>query len=260
MINPINYLFKYYSKPFATLNWQYTSICEIGKIIKSLKFKNTSGYNGISNRIIKLSSPFIISPLTYISNAALSSGVFPDRLKYAIVKPIFKKGSKQDISNYRSMSLLTSFSKVFEKLIYNRLYTHIETNSILVQEQYGFRMQHLTEHAAFSLVNSILMAANNNQIFVGIFCDLQKDFDCVNHKILLEKLQFYGIYGKFKALIESYLTNRYQILTLNKIDYNNNSSKWVRINCSVPQGSILGPLFFLIYINVLPTIIIKIIM
>ena len=195
--------------------------------------------------------------MTYICNAALSSGVFPDRLKYAIVKPIFKKGSEQAISNYRPISLLTSFSKVFEKLIYNRLYTHIETNNILVQEKFGFRVQHSTEHAAFSLINSILMAVNNNQIFGGIFCDIQKSFDCVNDKILLEKLQFYGIYGKFKALIESYLTNRYQILTLIKIDYNTNSSKWVRINCGVPQGSILGPLFFLIYVNDLPTIINK---
>ena len=96
MINPINYLFKYFSKPFATLNWQYTSTYEIGKIIKSLNSKNTSGYDEISNCIIKLSSPFIISPLTYTCNAALSSGVFPERLKYAIVKPIFKKGCKQE--------------------------------------------------------------------------------------------------------------------------------------------------------------------
>ena len=100
--------------------------------------------------MIKLSSPYIISPLTYICNAALNSGVFPDRLKYAIVKPIHKKGSKQDISNYRPISLLTSFSKIFEKIIYNRLCTHVEMNSILVQEQFGFRTQHLTEQAAFS--------------------------------------------------------------------------------------------------------------
>jgi hypothetical protein len=116
-------------------------------------------------------------------------------------------------------------------------------------------MQHWTEQAAFSLVNSILTAMNNNQIAGGIFCDLQKAFVCVNHKILLDKLQFYGIDGKFKTLIESYLNNRYQKVTFNKIDYNTNSSNWVRINCGVPQGSILGPLFFLIYINDLTTII-----
>jgi hypothetical protein len=133
MINPINYLHKYYSKPFANLNWQYASTYESEKIIKSLKSKNTSGFDEISNHIIKLISPIITSPLTHICNAALSSGVFPDRLKYAIVKPIFKKGSKLDISKYRPISLLTFFYKVFEKLIYNRLYTHIETKSILVQ-------------------------------------------------------------------------------------------------------------------------------
>ena len=203
MINPINCLFKYYSKLFASFNWQYTSNYEFGKMIKLLKSINASGYDEISNHIIKLSSPFSISPLTHICNAALSSGVFPDRLKYAIVKTIFKKNSKQDISNNRPISLLTSFSKVFEKLMYNRLYTHIETNSILLQEQFGFRMQHLTEQAAFSLINSILMAMNNNQIVGGIFCDLQKAFGCVNHKTLLDKLQFYGIDGKFKTLIES---------------------------------------------------------
>jgi len=118
MINPINYLFKYHNKPFPRINWQYASTYEIEKIIKSLKSKNTSGYDKISNCIIKLSSPFIISPLTHISNAALNSDIFPDRLKYAIVKPIYKKGQKQDISNYRPVSLLTSFTKVFERLIY----------------------------------------------------------------------------------------------------------------------------------------------
>jgi len=257
MINPINYLFKYHNKPFPRINWQYVSTYEINKIIKSLKSKNTSGYDKISNRIIKLSSPFIISPLPHICTAALNSVIFPDRLKYGTVKPIYKKGQKQDISNYRPISLLTSFSKVFERLIYNRLYTHFDTNNILVQEQFGFRMQHSTEQAAFSLINSILTAMNNNQIVGEIFCDLQKAFACVNHKILLHKLQFYRTDGKFKTLIESCLTNRYQKVTFSKIDYNNNSSESVRINCGVPQGAILGPLFFLIYINDLPTLINK---
>jgi hypothetical protein len=101
------------------------------------------------------------------------------------------------------------------------------------------------------------MAVNNNQRVGGIFCDLQKAFDCVNHKILLDKLQFYGIDGKLKTSTESYLTNRYQKVTFNKTDYSSNFSKWVRINCGEPQGLIIGPLFFLIYINDLPTIINK---
>ena len=138
--------------------------------------------------------------MTYIVNTALSSGVFPVRLRYAIVEPIYKKGNKQDISNYRPISLLTSLSKVFEKIIYNRLYTHLEMNNILVQEQFGFRMKRSTEQAAFSLINCILTAMNNKQVVRGIFCDLHKAFDCVQHKILLDKLKFYGIDGKFKTL------------------------------------------------------------
>jgi len=122
------------------------------------------------------------------------------------------------------ISLLTSFSKIIEKLIYARLHAHIDMNNILVQEQYGFRTHSSTEQAAFTLINSILTAMNNNQMVGGIFCDLQKAFNCVNHKILLEKLEFYGIEGKFKTLIESYL--RYQRVALNNISSNNNSSKW----------------------------------
>ena len=181
MTNPFNYLTNKFRRPFPKISRQYASTYEIEKIIKSLRTKITYGYDEISNRIIKLTAPFIIAPLTYMCISVLGTGVFPNRLKYAIVKPIFKKGNKQEISNYKPISLLTTFSKIFEKLIYARLHAHIDMNNILVPEQYGFRTHSSTEQAAFTLINSILTAMNNNHIVGGIFCDLQKAFDCVNH-------------------------------------------------------------------------------
>jgi hypothetical protein len=130
-------------------------------------------------------------------------------------------------------------------------------NSILVHEQYGFRTHSSTEKPTFTLINGILTVMNNNLIVGAIFCDLQRAFDCVNHKILLDKLEFYGTEGKFKTLTEPYLTGRHQRGALGSTTDGNNSSKWEVIKCGVPQGSILGPLFFLCYINDLPKIINK---
>jgi hypothetical protein len=130
-INPITYLVNIFSRSFTKMSWQYASTYEIEKIMKSLKTKNSSGYDEISNRIIKLSTPFIISPLTHTCNTVLNTGVFADRLKFAIVKPLCKKGKIQEISNYRPISLMTSSSKIIEKLVYARLVTHIEANNIL---------------------------------------------------------------------------------------------------------------------------------
>jgi hypothetical protein len=164
------------------------------------------GYDEIPTKILKLSVPFIVSPLTYICNKRLSQGVFPGRLKFSVVKPILKNGDKLITSSYRPMSLLVYFSKVFEKLIYSRLYEHISISNILDTEKYGFRTNTSTENASYKLTHEILSAVNGKCVVGGIFCYLGKAFDCVNHNILLEKLQFYGIVGKFQALIKSYLS------------------------------------------------------
>ena len=192
---------------FSSINWKFAKTNEINKIIKSLRTKNSYGYDEIPIKILKLSALFIISPLTSICNKSLSSGVFPERLKYAIIKPVYNKGDKLLTTNYRPISLLTSLSKVFKKLIYSRLYKYICTN-ILFKEQYGFIINTSTEAASYDVINEILNAINNRLLVGGIFCDLENAFDCVNHRILVDKLHFYGIKGKFLALIQSYLRGR----------------------------------------------------
>ena len=184
--------------------------------------KSSCGYDEITAKIIKISCPFIVSPLMYICNKMLSTGKFPDRLKYSEIKPIYKKGDKTLITNYRPISLLPVFSKIFEKVIYKRVYCHLTLNSILVKEQFGFRYNSSTETAIYTLINNILSSLNNRIIVGGLFCDLQKAFNCVNYSILLSKMEFYGITGVSNKLMESYIRDRYQRVIINRYSYSNN--------------------------------------
>jgi hypothetical protein len=208
--NPNYYLLNLFHKPFPSVKFKNTSPKEIEKIINSLKIKESSGYDKVSTKILKISAPFISSPLSYTCNKSMLSGAFPTVLKYAIVKPLLKKEDKENIANYRPISLLTSFSKVFERIIYDRLLKHIETNYILAVEQFGFRTSSSTEKTSYKLTDDILNALNNRLMVGGIFCDIQKAFDCVNHNILLTKSEFYGITGITYKLLKSYLKGTYQ--------------------------------------------------
>ena len=197
-----------------------------------MKSKNSSGNDEISNKLLKSIKCEISKPLTIIINQSLERGIFPDALKVAKVKPLFKKGDNCCLNNYRPISLLPTISNV---------------NNLLSEQQYGFRSQHSTELASVKLVDFILKEMDNIRdinIPASIFLDLSKAFDTLNFDILLRKLQHYGIAGNSLNLIKSYLTNRFQY-----VQFENSDSSLLEVKTGISQGSILGPLFFSILIN-----------
>lgn len=218
------------------------------KIIKSLKNKKSAGVDGISNFVIKQCVNELASHITYLCNEVINAGVFPDRLKVARVIPIFKKGKPSEMSNYRPISLLPWLSKVLERIIFNRLYDHLTKNDILAGNQYGFRPGLNTFDAMYSLMNTVLGALDCKRYVASVCLDLSRAFDCVDHTVLLAKLQYYGIRGKAFQLMKSYLTNRKQTVEIG-FDSETFKSKEEVIKCGIPQGSNLGPLLFICFIN-----------
>ena len=194
--------------------------------------------------ILKQVIPNIVKPLTYICNKSFLEGCFPDSMKISRIVPIFKAGDKNTLDNYRPISILPQFSKVLEKLFQNRLLNFVEKNNVLNDNQYGFRRNRSTTIALFDLSQKVSTFLENKLSALGIFVDLRKAFDTIDHGILLKKIEYMGVRGIALKWVASYLNNRKQYVSF----LSENSSN-ADVVCGVPQGSILGPLFFILYIN-----------
>ena len=214
--------------------------------IRSLDINKSHGFDNVSVRMLKICDISIIKPLLLIFNNSIKEGIFPSLWKKANISPIYKKGDKNDGKNYRPISVLPICGKLFERMIYDALYNFFESNDILNSNQSGFRKGDSCINQLLSITHEIYKSFDTNPFLEvrGVFLDISKAFDRVWHEGLLYKLKSNGIEGKLLNLIESFLYHRQQRVVLN-----GQCSSWVHINAGVPQGSILGPLLFLIYIN-----------
>ena len=237
--------FNQYLNPHQTLMGEANlTDHEIKEALRSLKSNKSPGYDNISSSVVNETSDIFFTPLKYIFNLSLQQGIFPENLKIAKIFPIYKKDEDFLLTNYRLISVLPCFSKLLERIMYNRLFKFLSENSILYEKQFGFQTSHSTEHAVLLLVNQLYQTFDENKFTLGIFIDLSKAFDTVDHKILTKKFELYGIKGCNLGWFESYLSNRKQFIT-----YGDKQTNIETITCGVPQGSILGPLLFLIFVN-----------
>ena len=238
--HPLDYLPNFVGDhmEFRTLNEQ-----DLEAFIISLKNKG-AGFDKINAKLFKSTYKSILPVLRHFFNICLNQGVFPKALKIGVVKPVFKGGDDDRFSNYRPISILPVLSKVLEKIIHAQLMAHFRDNNLLCSKQFGFRKAHCTYMPILLVQDLITKAWENNEYVVGIYLDLKKAFDTVDVNVLCQKLEHYGVTDNALKMLTSYLSDRTQTVVINEV-----SSDFKNICMGVPQGSILGPLLFVIYIN-----------
>ena len=214
------------------------------KVIANLKASKAPGFDNIPTGIIKDCKEIIAYPLTYLINLSLETATFPDCEKIAKVVPLYKSGSKSNFDNYRPISVLQVLSKVIERVIHNQLYDYLENHNLLSQCQFGFRKKRSTTQAVTYYKDYIRKQMEKGHLTGSLYLDLRKAFDTVNHGRLLSKLELYGIKSKELLWFETYLFGRQQSVCF---EHTYSSNQYIK--CGVPQGSILGPLLFVIYVN-----------
>ena len=241
---PIPYVNVTLPAPTVTIDSIHLETQEFYSILKTLQIGKACGPDMINNRILREIADSVSPVLTDIFNTSLSTSKVPDIWKQSNVSPVFKKDDKTNVENYRPISLISSVGKTFEKAVYKHIHNFILANQIMTPFQSGFMPGDSTVNQLTDMYNTFCRALDEGKEVRVVFCDISKAFDRVWHRGLLAKLYHYGIIGNLHKWFENYLTDRIQRVTIP-----GGSSDWVSVNAGVPQGSILGPLLFLLYIN-----------